>query len=318
MNKLLIPFLLISAVVKAQDPVNTDHQAILSMCGCYEVTFNFAETFAADPDYTFYPNYRSGGLEYVFPVVAEQDRIILQHLLIVGDTMIIKHWRQDWLFENTDLYTFDMDNTWQYNSRIPANVSGQWSQSVYQVDDSPRYAATGTWIHADGRSYWEATADAPLPRREFSKRSDYNVMTRRNRHELTSEGWVHEQDNDKVIRTEEGDRLLAREKGWNTYVRTTPSRCQVAADWWSDNQEYWSNVRFVWDELFAGKQTIQLQKQIDGLPLFIQLFTLQEEAKQQTWTNEFQRDRIRSVIGKYLIREENTLSFSGVDLNGEE
>jgi len=50
-----------------------------------------------------------------------------------------------------------------------------------------------------------------LPRREYSKRSDYNVMMRGNHVEITDEGWLHEQDNEKVIR----DKDLALEKAVN-------------------------------------------------------------------------------------------------------
>ncbi len=80
------------------------------------------------------------------------------------------------------------------------------------------YEGSATWVHVDGKSYWENTTDAPLPRREFSKRSDYNVMTRRNRQEITDYGWVHEQDNDKVLR-EDSDKVIAGEKEWNTYTK---------------------------------------------------------------------------------------------------
>ena len=90
---------------------------------------------------------------------------------------------------------------------------------MYQVDDSPRYGGTASWVHVDGRHYWEGVADAPLPRREFSKRDDYNVMKRINHQEITTDGWLHEQDNDKILRDEKGDHLIAREKGWNTYTK---------------------------------------------------------------------------------------------------
>lgn len=55
-------------------------------------------------------------------------------------------------------------------------------------------------IPADGKDYWENKTSSPLPRREYTKRDDYNVMLRGNRHEITDYGWMHEQDNDKMIR----------------------------------------------------------------------------------------------------------------------
>lgn len=291
--------LILTGALVAEAQSNQDRQAILSMCGCYDVTFNFAETFSPDPDYEFHDNYRSGGLEYVFPIVNDENKVVLQHLLIVRDTMIVKHWRQDWLYENADLYAFDRENTWLYQSLEPAGVVGQWTQKVFQVDDGPRYEASGTWIHADGRSYWEATADAPLPRREFSKRDDYNVMKRRNRQEITDYGWVHEQDNDKIVRTDAGDQLIAREKGWNTYERTDDARCQVAAEWWKTHEAYWANVRYVWDELFAENKSFSLKKKVDDKVLFMDLFALQDEALAKKMDDESQREAIRAVIGKF-------------------
>ena len=40
------------------------------------------------------------------------NKIALQHLLIVNDTIVIKHWRQDWVFENKDIYRYYKDNEW--------------------------------------------------------------------------------------------------------------------------------------------------------------------------------------------------------------
>ena len=97
---------------------------------------------------------------------------------------IVKHWRQDWLFQNTDFYSYNGDNQWKYVTKSKDEVKGQWTQKVYQVDDSPRYEGSATWVHVDGKSYWENTTDAPLPRREYTKRSDYNITVRGNRHEI--------------------------------------------------------------------------------------------------------------------------------------
>ena len=106
---------LISLVGMAQKKKKQDVESILDMCGCYDISFNFAETFGADKEYEYHKNYYSGGLEWVFPVINEKDKIVLQHLLVIGDTMIIKHWRQDWLFENQDLYVYDKNNTFEKN-----------------------------------------------------------------------------------------------------------------------------------------------------------------------------------------------------------
>lgn len=298
-TKISIILCLISFSLMAQKKKKQDIEAIKAMCGCYDVTFNFAETFAPDKDYKFHDNYRSGALEYVFPVEESNDKIVLQHLLVIGDSMIIKHWRQDWIYENTDFHMFDKENTWKYSSKFTKDVAGQWTQKVYQVDDGPRYEGSATWVHVDDKSYWENTTDAPLPRREFSKRSDYNVMIRRNRQEITDYGWVHEQDNQKVIRGE-NDQLLASEKGWNTYTKTEDRKCQIAKNWWNEKHVYWDDVRAVWDELFAMKKTVSIKKKVDDKVLFMKLFALEDEMLKDKYDPEVSKSKIRETINEYL------------------
>lgn len=297
---LIITLCLIQTSLIAQKSKKEDIAAIKAMCGCYDVDFNFAETFAADKEYQFHDNYRSGALEYVFPVEETKNKIVLQHLLIIGDSMIIKHWRQDWIFENTDIYAFNKENTWDYQTLPSDGVKGQWTQKVYQVDDSPRYEASGSWIHADDKHFWEAVSDAPLPRREFSKRKDYNVMTRKNRQEITEYGWVHEQDNKKILREAGKDTWLASEKGWNTYTKTEESRCQIAADWWGGNKLFWADVRAVWDEVFAQKKQIKINMRLDGKVMFQRIFALQDEIDKSDYNTEKSKDAIRKVLKMHL------------------
>jgi len=302
--KTLLMFIALAMVVvpaNSQNKKKQDLEAIKSMCGCFEVQFNFAETFASDEDYKFHSNYRSGAIEYIVPVEESKDKIVLQHILVIGGDRIVKHWRQDWLYQNTELYQFQVANTWNYVSLNSAQVDGQWLQRVYQVDDSPRYGGSASWVHVDGRHYWESTADAPLPRREYTKRDDYNVTRRRNRQEITDYGWVHEQDNDKIIRDSTGDHLLAQEKGWNTYTKVEEEKCVPAVDWWNQQQQYWADVRSVWDELFDTRQTLKLKPKADDKFLYQQLFGLGDKlAASETYESSAAKVEIREVIEKYL------------------
>lgn len=268
----------------SQTKVEDDRQAIKAMCGCYEVQFNFSETFQHTKDslYSPSPNKISGGLEWVQLVEDKPEKIVMQHLLIVGpkeQQQIVKHWRQDWLYQNQDVFLYDGDSHWEYVELPYDEVIGQWTQKVYQVDDSPRYEGSASWVHVDGKHYWEDTAPAPLPRREFSIRDDYNVTLRTNRHELTDFGWVHDQDNQKILKTEEGNELiLAEEKGYNTYTKVDDNKCKAAQDWWSNHNEYWADVREEWQSIFDNKKDITLEKSIDDKPLFMHMFELQDQA----------------------------------------
>jgi hypothetical protein len=271
----------------AQNKKEKDQKAIKEMCGCYEVGFNFAETFSYSKDSTYQASKvkHDKGLEWVQLVEDNNDKIVMQHLLIVGPPQkqsIIKHWRQDWLFENTDFYMFDVNNKWNFVQKPKNEVVGQWTQKVYQVDDSPRYEGSASWVHVDGKSYWENTTDAPLPRREYTKRQDYNVTVRTNRHEITKDGWIHDQDNDKLIRRDgEADFILAQEKGLNTYVKVDDSKCKSAQSWWKENEKMWALVRNNWDNVFAKNQDLELKQKVEDKRLFQLLFDLEATAKNE-------------------------------------
>lgn len=264
-----------------------DIEAIKSMCGCYEVTFNFAETFNYSNDSLYKPSKTKldKALEWAGLVTDTDDKISIQHLLQVGnpaEPMIIKHWRQDWLFENTNFYMYNADNNWTFQKKDKKEVKGQWTQKVFQVDDSPRYEGSASWVHVDGKSYWENITTAPLARREYTTRSDYNLMMRGNRHEITEYGWLHDQDNSKIIR-ENGkeDVLLAKEKGFNTYVKVDDSRCAAGKKWWETHKQKWANVRSKWNEVYSRNQDLSLEEKVSNKALYKHLFDdkITEEAQ---------------------------------------
>ena len=290
-------------------PKPEDVTAIKGQCGCHEVGFVYAETFAPDKSYAFKDRYTAKGTEWVFVVEetpapdgkpGQPGKIVIQHLLVANDTMVIKHWREDWLFENTALLKFDQGASWKRADLTPAQAKGQWTQKVFEVDDSPRYEGSATWIHADGRHYWESTVDAPLPRREYTKRTDYNIMRRTNHHEIRPGGYVHEQDNDKIIRSEAGDQLLVSEKGLNNYRRTDENKCRAAKDWWASNHTYWNDVRAVWDEVLDRKDGVALRGQVKGSVLGRELDEIAATAQKPGYTSATGRPLIRAVINKYL------------------
>lgn len=259
-----------------------DIKSIKSMCGCYEVKFNFAETFQYAKDtLTYKPSEtkHESALEWVELLEDTPNKIVMQHLLIVSDDMIIKHWRQDWLYENTDLYSFNKGTSWKYKKLDKKAVKGQWTQKVFQVDDSPRYEGSSTWVHVDGKDYWANVADAPLPRREQTKRNDYNVLKRRNIHEITATGWNHEQDNDKVVRDDSGkDYVLAQEKGFDVYTKVPDIKCIAGQKWWKENNALWKNVRDKWQTLFERNKDLNLEAKVDRKALYSLLFDLKPTA----------------------------------------
>lgn len=279
-NNIIITIMVMafSLSIYAQNKKTQDRNAIKKMCGCFEVEFNFAETFKYSSDSTYVPsnNYKTGGLEWAQLVDDEKNKISIQHILLVGpksSPYVMKHWKQDWIFENQEFYMYNGNNSWNYKTKSKGKVKNQWTQKVYQVDDSPRYEGSATWVHVDGKSYWENISDAPLPRREYSKRSDYNITERGNRQEITNDGWIHDQDNSKIIRSiDKNDILIAKEKGFNYYKRVDDSRCKAAADWWTQNYSKWKTVRDKWNEIYSRKTDLKLHSLVDSKPLYSYLF----------------------------------------------
>lgn len=298
-NNLLLMVCLISIfqTFAQKDKKAQDLKAIKAMEGCYNVEFKYTETFAPEVDYEFAYDYTSAAFEWAQIVEESDEKVVLQHLLIINDTSgnshIIKHWRQDWTYEKTDMYRFDHNNKWVFEPKKKNEVKGTWTQEVYQVDDSPRYTGTATWTHVDGISSWYNKADSPLPRREYSKRSDYNVMRRGNRVQIFEDKWVHEQDNDKIIR-EDGkeDVLLVQEKGYNNYVKRADTDCKSAQEWWSENQEKWAVVRSVWDEVYSEKKSLELKLKVEDKRLYEHLFFNPQYS---------QKDDIEKLIEKYVV-----------------
>ena len=296
---LILVITLLGQFVNAQKSKKTaDQKAIKAMCGCYEVGFNFAETFQFTKDSLYKPSKTKYdyGLEWVELVEDQENKIVMQHILITGKTEddIVKHWRQDWEFENTKFYDFKKDITWNFETKPKNEVKGQWTQRVYQVDDSPRYEGSSTWLHVDGRHFWTNTTDAPLPRREHTIRSDYNVLKRTNTHEITKEGWIHNQDNDKIVRSDDGkDVLLAKEKGFDTYTKVDDSKCIIAQNYWKKNALMWQKVRDKWETIFVKDKDLVMKMATDKKPLFMKLFDLKPNATSDT---------VSTIINEYVTK----------------
>ena len=186
-----------------------DRRAILAMAGPYRVSFDFLEVVRFDPSLKPDAPYQSWGTEYVFVSEDRNDFIALQHILVMrmqledgkaSEPMVVRHWRQEWRYQPDGLLAYEGANTWARRPLSEEQRHGAWVQSVFQVDDSPRYAARGRWQHNDGASTWISDETwRPLPRREFSVRKDYQVLVGTNRHTITPAGWVQEENNLKLV-----------------------------------------------------------------------------------------------------------------------
>lgn len=292
----------------AADKFERDRQAILAMAGEYHVTFQFHETVGFAADYVPHEPHRSEALELVEVIEDRGDFISLQHILVVrdeetGEPRVVKHWRQDWAHEAARLTEYRGRRTWETAALSPGEVTGTWTQTVYQVDDSPRYAGIGRWIHVGDYSTWESQPTwRPLPRREYTTRDDYDVLQARNRHTITPTGWVHEQDNRKLVLDEGGavQRVVAHELGLNLYERRDDADLSAARAYWRRTAGFWRQVREAWNDVLDEPGRISIAAEIEGRRLGQAMSDLVEEMDEVEAQAAVMRSAVRASIGRYV------------------
>jgi hypothetical protein len=284
-----------------------DRLAILGMRGDYRVDFHFEETVPLKRAYEIRDDKTTGGYETVIAVEDGEDEIVLQHLLVGPGGHVIKHWRQNWVYEAESRFEFVADQTWDVVPLAPEKTKGAWTQCVYEVSDAPRYCGTGKWNHRYGVSTW--TSDRtwrPLPRREYTIRDDYNALNAENRHTVTPHGWTHEQDNTKTVRKgRDTSGTLVREFGLNDYRTIEGFDFEPAREYWAKTSDYWARVRAAWQRRFAATGTLRLTTDIDGMPIIIATFEQAEKADETSPAEQL--EAIETVLDEWT-ESENLLS----------
>ena len=286
------------------DKKDKDRHAILSMIGEYRANFEFTEMYGAPTDYPLDIPYKSWGTEIVLPIINMENMISLQHILVmymqnkdgeVQGPYVQKHWRQDWTYEDKNILVFEGDKKW-VNENVK-DVNGTWSHAVYQVDDSPRYESYGLWKHEKGVSRWISDiTPRPLPRREFSVRSDYNLISAINKISVMKWGWVMEEINDKI---KTPDIYIGSEYGVARYQKIQNYNFQPAYDYWNETKDYWNIVRETWDKILLNNYQICLKDKVNDSPLYIYKFNYAEEFKSKKSLIESYKN-INSIINKFI------------------
>lgn len=248
---------------------NKDRASILAMAGTYRVKFDFKETVAIAPGYEPIEPKRSGGFEAV-RVIEDTGRVIrLQHLLVVKDEadkpFIIKHWRQDWIYEPETVLTYDGPDQWKVTPVPAAEREGAWAQTVWQTDDSPRYGGVGFWKHDRGEDRWiSGETGRPLARRDAVRKPVYDRYYGTNRHALTHQGWIHEQDNAKVGTRDGKLATIVHEVVLNSYVPSVDFDFKAADDYMAKTSTFWAAVRKEWDDVAARDGGIHLVQEAEN------------------------------------------------------
>ncbi len=269
-----------------------DRRAILAMAGDFRTSFDFIETVGFTEGYQPLAPYQSWGTERVYVVENRGNFVSLQHIIVmhfvndagvVSDPMVVKHWRQDWRYQDQTMHEFQGRGSFQRRKLDAASAAGSWTQTVFQVDDSPRYEAKGQWVHAAGVSFWKSDdRRRPLPRREFSVRDDYQALYGSHRITITPSGWTQEEDTLKLVLADDNrpvaDRpYLAREAGLSRYERLQNYDFSAGDAYWQKTENFWSAVRRFWQGVYNNAAEFNVAKSVEGKPMYRALFALADQ-----------------------------------------
>jgi len=196
----------------------------------------------------------------------------------LSEPMVTKHWRQDWSYQPTHIVRYQGNDRWERRMLAQSQSAQRWMQTVYQVDESPRYASLGKWTHTGSFSSWlSEETSRPLPRREWSVRDDYQALAGTNRHTILSNGWVQEENNLKAVLTQSREPdpshpYVGREYGVARYERIRDADFAAADQYYERTKEFWDQVRDRWSKVFAERGSVTLLGPVDKLGLFKPLF----------------------------------------------
>lgn len=270
-----------------QAAFEADRQIILAMAGDFKVTFDMQESTPWMEGYEPLERKISGGYESVRVIEDTGTKIVLQHLLVTGDDAnpyVVKHWRQDWQYAPDKILTFEGGDSWEWTAVPEKMRAGRWSQTVYQVDDSPRYAGWGQWETTHGVKRWRSNWTArPLARRDAIRNPVYDRYIGINRHQLTPTGWIHWQDNTKLMPAKDGSGEMTpvvQEYVLNTYDRFDGYNVAAAEAYWDKTKGYWDAVRGKWDELAEANGGIRIEQEASaGTSIASELMILADKIK---------------------------------------
>ena len=110
----------------------------------------------------------------------------------------------------------------------------------------------------------------PLPRREFSVRKDYDVLVGTNRHTITPQGWVQEENNLKLALNSK--KFLAREYGVARYERIRDYDFSAGETYYTRTEPFWAEVRAAWRELEEARGRFAMRAPVDQGQLFMPFF----------------------------------------------
>lgn len=292
------------AAEQAAASLEQDRADILAMAGNFRVRFDMQESTRWDPAYTPLEAKISGGNEVVRVIEDTGRKIVLQHLLVVsheGKDMVVKHWRQDWEYEPARVLVYADRNTWKWDAVPEKMRTGRWSQTVWQVDDSPRYGGWGQFETQGGVRRWRSNWTwRPLARRDAVRNPVYDRYYAINRHQQTPEGWIHWQDNTKMGPKDGKLVPIVQEYVLNTYTRFDGYNIKAADDYWTATRDFWAVVRAEWARVAQEKGGIGISEEAaTGTVISAQLMQLANDIREGKTEPDKASAEARRLIAAY-------------------
>jgi hypothetical protein len=291
----------------AKTDIEKDRAAILAMAGEFRTSFDFIEVAGFGSAFKPSAPYQSWGTEKIYVIEKTDSFISLQHVLVMSiidkdgkviGPMVTKHWRQDWQHAPSARISYLGPHRWQQQAIDVGAAKTMWLQTVYQVDDTPRYSGLGNWQHQGNYSSWISDEiKRPLPRREWSVRKDYELLFGTNRHTITPTGWIQEEQNNKLTDT---GLSVAREFGLNRYERIAGTDFSKGDAYMQKSGLLWASVRAFWAAKLATEKPISLKAAPDQGMLFMPVFELAEAADGKA-INEAAQRKLDVSLQDYLL-----------------
>jgi hypothetical protein len=279
-----------------------DRKDILAMAGDFKVKFDMQESTPWRSGYAPIDHKVSGGNESIRVIEDTGEKIVLQHLLVVdieGKSHVIKHWRQDWEYRPAKVLVYSAPSTWTWEEVPERMRNGRWSQTVWQVDDSPRYAGWGQFEEQGGIRRWRSNWTwRPLARRDAVRHPVYDRYLGINRHQVTPSGWIHWQDNTKM---EGADKPVVQEYVLNTYTRSSDYDTKAADDYWAATKDYWTTLRAEWDKIAEARGGIRVEEEAEaGTVISGRLLEIADEIAAGTTKEAAALAQARALMGQFV------------------
>jgi hypothetical protein len=113
---------------------------------------------------------------------------------------------------------------------------------------------------------------------------------------ITRSGWLHEQDNVKLVL--DGEQKLVRERGLNHYRRIDTEEAHVARSYLEHTADFWADVRAEWRAVLDDSPRLLVHRELSGKPLYETLFPMADVKSRPA--QDVQRAQIHAAIASYV------------------